>query len=181
MTELLFYTVAGLLLLGAAAFLLLQRRSAPQGAPPASRYSESVEFFPIHCQFFAQMQHSLSADDDIFLSDRASPALRARWRATRRRAARMFLAGLREDFARLNRLAKTLARLSPKLAAGQEAELLWLNARFHMLCGFALVQITLGRPAATVLRELAALIGGLGSRLEQASLSLQPPSTAVTL
>jgi hypothetical protein len=177
MTELLFYVAAGLLMLGAAAALLRQPRAMPRAT--VSRSRESDEFFPVHCQFFPQMQQALSAENDAFLSSRASRALRARWRAARRRAARLFLAGLREDIARLNRLARTLARMSPKLTARQEAGLLWLNVRFQMVYGLALVQIALGRPAAAALRELAGLVAGFGGRLQQATLSFEHPSNAV--
>jgi hypothetical protein len=92
----------------------------------------------------------------------------------------MYLAGLRDDFSRLNRLARVLARHSPQVRAGQEVELLRLNLRFQFLYGIVLLRFLLGRPAANRLEQMAALIGSLGSRLEQAALAPQMSSGAVT-
>ncbi len=92
----------------------------------------------------------------------------------------MYLAGLRQDFAGLNRLARLLAVLSPKVKARQEGELLLLNLRFQILYGMVVFRILLGWPAAEDIGRMAAIIGGLGSRLEQASLALDFPASAIT-
>jgi hypothetical protein len=176
MTQLILYIVAGALLFGAAA-LLLWRPGAARGH---SRPPVPAEFFPVHCRYFPQVRQTLSSDDTAFLSGRASAAVYRRWRKGRRRAGRMYLAGLRQDFARLNRLARHLSVLSPKVRARQESELLLLNLRFQLLYGMAVFRILLGQPAAEDLGRMAALIGGLGSRLEQAALAFDLPNGAIT-
>ena len=175
MTETLLYVAAVILLLSGAVLLL--RRPRPG---PGSRPSGAAEFFPVHCRFFPHVRQALSWEDAAFLAGRASPAVYRRWRRGRRRAGRMYLAGLRQDFTRLNRLARLLSRSSPRVKARQEAELLWLNLRFQLLCGMVLFRILLGQPAAEDLGRMAGLIGGLGSRLEQASLTLDLPAGAIT-
>ena len=88
--------------------------------------------------------------------------------------------GLREDFARLNRLARLLSRYSPQVKARQEAELLWLDLRFQFLYEMVVLRILLGRPASEDLGRMASLIGSLGSRLEQAALSLDLPAGVIS-
>jgi len=92
----------------------------------------------------------------------------------------MYLAGLRQDFARLNGLARLVSVHSPKVKARQEGELLLLNLRFQILYGMVVFRILLGWPAAEDMGRMAAIIGGLGSRLEQASLALDFPAGAIT-
>jgi len=177
MTHLILYIVAGALLFGAAALLLWRPRAARgHSRPPAP-----AEFFPVHCRYFPQVRQALSSDDAIYLSGRASDAVCRRWNKGRRRAGRLYLAGLRQDFARLNRLARLLAVLSPKVRARQEGELLLLNLRFQILYETVVFRIALGQPAAEDLGRLASLIGGLGSRLEQAALTTDLPAGAITL
>jgi hypothetical protein len=178
MTQFAFYLVAVLLLLGASALLLRPPREGRSAQ--GSRAAVPSEFFPVHCRYFPQVRQSLSSDDAAYLASRASSAVCRRWKKGRRRAGRMYLAGLREDFARLNRLARLLSRSSPQVRARQEGELLWLNLRFQLLYGMVVFRILLGRPAAEELGQMASLIGGLGSRLEQAALALGLPAGAIT-
>ena len=176
MIQLILYILAGVLLFGAATLLLLP----PRAAGGNSRLPVTTDFFPVHCRYFPQVRQTLSSDDSAFLAGRASVAVYRRWRKGRRRAGRMYLGGLREDFARLNRLARHLSVLSPKVRARQEAELLLLNLRFQLLYGMVVFRILLGQSAAEDLGQLAALIGGLGSRLEQAALAFDLPEGAIT-
>jgi hypothetical protein len=178
MTYQLLYAALGLLLLATAA-ALLRRPGAAEGAG-IRRSPEPAEYFPVHCRYFLQMRQALSPEDGIFLSGRASPEVYRRWKKGRRRAGRLYLAGLREDFARLNSLARVLSRYSPQIKARQEGELLWLNLRFQLLYRTVVLRILLGWPAAEDLGQMASLIGGWGSRLEQAALTLDLPGGAIT-
>jgi len=175
MTETLLYVAAVILLLSGAVLLL--RRPRPG---PGSRPNGAAEFFPVHCRFFPHVRQALSWEDAAFLAGRASPAVYRRWRKGRRRAGRMYLIGLRQDFAGLNRLARLLSVFSPRVKGWQEGELLLLNLRFQILYRTVAFRILLGRPAAEDLGRMAAIIGGLGSRLEQASLTLDLPAGAIT-
>jgi hypothetical protein len=178
MTLWILYILAGLLLVGATAFLLLFPGANRAGA--RDRPADPAEFFPVHCRFFPQVRQSLSREDAAFMGARASPAVRKRWERRRRCVGRMYLAGLREDFSRLNRLSRLLALHSPRVRARQEAELLWLNLRFQLLYGMVLSQILLGQSAAENVGHIASLIGGLGGRLEQAALTLGARAGTVT-
>jgi hypothetical protein len=178
MTQLAFYLVAVLLLLGASALLLRQPREGR--AAERGRPATPSEFFPVHCRYFPQVRMALSSDDALYLAGRASPPVRRQWNKCRRRAGRLYLMGLREDFARLSRLARLLSRYSPQVKARQEAELLWLHLRFQFLYEMVVFRILLGRPASEDLGRMASLIGGLGSRLEQAALSLDLPAGVIS-
>ena len=113
------------------------------------------------------------------ISRRVPLPVRKKWERTRRKAGRMYLAGLREDFARLNRLSRLIALHAPRVRARREAELLWLNLRFQVLYGLVSFRMMLGQSAAEDLRHIASLIGGLGSRLEQAALAMESPAGAL--
>jgi len=178
MTQVAFYLVAVLLLLGATALLLRPPRKGR--AAQRSRPAVPSEFFPVHCRYFPQVRMALSSDDALYLAGRASAPVRRQWKKCRRRAGRLYLQGLREDFARLNRLARLLSRYSPQVKARQEAELLRLHLRFQFLYQVTVFRILLGRPAAEDLGRMASLIGSLGSRLEQAALSLDLPAGVIS-
>jgi len=133
MPALVLYLVAAILLGGVIALLLRPRHPAGAGEPctPAS----SAEFFPVHCRYFPQVRHALSREDAPYLTGRGSPVVYRRWRKAIRRAGCLYLAGLREDFSRLNRLARLLSLYSAQVRVGQEAELFRLNLYFQLLYG----------------------------------------------
>jgi len=178
MTQWVLYVLLGVLMVGATALLLLYPRA--KRARGSGRPADSAEFFPIHCRFFPQVRQALSRENAAFMAGRASPGVRRRWERQRRRVARLYLAGLREDFTRLNRLSRALALYSPRVRVQQEIELLLLNLHFQLLYAMVVSRILLGRPAVDDLEHLASLVGGLGSRLEQAALTLRTPADMVT-
>ena len=178
MNELILYVGAAALLAGGVLFLLRRSRSA--AAAPAGRPESQAEFFPVHCRYFPQVRHALSSEDASYLASRGSPAVYRRWRKSIRRAGRMYLAGLREDFSRLNRLARQVALYSPQVRAGQEAALFRLNLRFELLYGIVVWRFLLGQSVDARLEQMASLIGTLGSRLERATLAPEISSGAIT-
>ena len=178
MTELLLYGALALLLLAGAIRLLLH--SGARTASSSAWRGRPAEFFPVHSRYFPQMRWVFSADDAEFLSARCSPVLLRRWKADRRRAARLYLHALREDFARLNRLARLLARHSRRLDPKQQAQVVWLNLQFQALWRLALLQVILGLPAAGELGRMTELVGTLGGRLEKAAITLDASSAALT-
>jgi len=172
------YVAAGLLLLGLAALLL--RPPASPAWKKRGATEQPAEFFPVHCRYFPQVRHAFSSDDGEYLAGRASRTVRKRWEQSRRKAGRMYLAALAEDFSRLSRLSRLLALHAPQLKARREAEILWLDVRFRLLYGAVSLRLLFGRPAADELGNLATLIGVWGSRLEQAAMALQTPERATT-
>ncbi len=177
-SELILYIAAGVLLAAAISILLRGPRAlrpANFAGPPAP-----AEFFPVHCRNFAQVRHALSFEDAPYLASHASPPVYRRWRKSIRRAGRIYLASLREDFSRLNHLARLLSLYSPQVKLKQEIEILGLNMYFQFLYGIVLARFLLGRPAEDRLEQMASLIGSLGSRLEQAALPPEISAGALT-
>jgi len=176
MNELAMYIGLGALLLAAAAFLL-----RPAAAKPGARGrgGEAAEFFPVHCRYFPQVLRAFTSEDAQYIAGRAPSAVRRQWESRRRQAARMYLAALREDFARLNRLSRLLALHAASISASREAEMFWLNLRFQILYAVVSCRLSLGWSAADDVRHIASLIGRLGSQLEHAALAVNPPAGAL--
>ena len=169
-TDGILYIVAVVLLLGATAILL--RRGPVRKAKEPGSPEFPAQFFAVHSRYFPQLRRVLSQEDTRYMAQRASSIVFRRWKKSVRRAGCQYLEGLREDFARLHRLARLLALYSPKVQPRQELELARLNLQFQMLYGIVWWRFWLGRPAEERLGEMAVLIGRLGNRLEQASLAL---------
>jgi len=161
----LLFVVFVALLLGLLAWAL--RR--PSRRPPALPASASLdELGPIHCQHFLIFQQVFAAGDRKYLARHASRRLCRRVRAERRHVAKQFLAGLGEDFARLNHLAVIVARLSPKVERRAEWRRFRLVARFQLLYAFVWLDLALGGSAVREIVQLTRLIGSTSSRLEAA-------------
>ncbi len=178
MIEQVFYIAAALLVAGAVVLLLRRPRrgfATGTGRPPASS-----EFFPVHCRYFPQVRHALTAEDAPYLASHASPEVYRRWRKSTRKAGRLYLAALREDFSRLNRLARVISLHSPRVRFQQELELLRMNFYFQFLYGGVVLRFLLGRPAGDRLEQMASFIVSVGGRLEQAALAPHISAGAVT-
>jgi hypothetical protein len=105
-------------------FLLWSRRSrvrSPKvGQPPAMLRIEPI--LPRHYLYFPQIRQALSARDEEYLERVAPRDVAGVAHRERRAVARHFLAGLREDFSNLERLARMVAALSPGISSEQETE-----------------------------------------------------------
>jgi len=157
---------------------LLLRLRAPKTAPPTRAQIESHEPFPVHCRYFPQIRQTLSPDDAAFVAQRFSAPARRQWRAERRSVLRQYLAGLSEDFAGLERLARTVAVLSPQVTRSLEAERLWLGVRFRFLYALALLQLTGGVAAVPEFQRLTDLLGTFAAQVEAGMAALEPRPAA---
>jgi hypothetical protein len=171
MTEALLFAAIGVAAL-AAILALLRHPSSIAGRKSPGSNTEAGQFFPSHSRFFPQMQQALSADDEAFLARRGSPRLLKQWQAARKRAALDFLDGLDEDFARLTRLARTIARMTPEIDRQREAELFWLGLRFVVVSQLVRLRLRSGRSPRNDLQKLADLIGVLGCQMDRAASAL---------
>src|ERR1700682_2259 len=153
--------------LGVLLWLLRPRRGAPKaGQFPMDLKMES--FLPRHCRYFPQVRQALSASDEEYL-DRVAPRDVAQSAYRERRAvARKFLAGLREDFSNLERLARMVAALSPVISSEQETERLILGMKFRVLYAWVWLRLSTGRAPLEQIDQLTGLVGRLATRLEQA-------------
>lgn len=167
----------------ALALLLLLLVLLREPARPRSQHKlagkqplQVEELFPLHCRHFPQMRHTLQQDDERYLAQRASKKILRRWRAERRKVALAFLAGLREDFGNLSRLAREVAALSPRLSPGQERELFWLGLRFQALSLLVEWRLRFGFAPLAGLAQLTDLVGNLAAGVDTAILSLEEGS-----
>jgi hypothetical protein len=186
MSDIVFFALIGIIVLAAAVWLLRPSANFPiaEFTPGAT---ESVEGHADaatagHCRFFPQLRQTLSEDDDRYLQGKASAAALREWRAARRVVMRKFLAGLHDDFARLDRTARAAARLAPHLDHLREAELFWLGLRFRLAYRLAILELSMGyRPTRQVMR-LAEMVGGLGTTLGRmtAAIAENSGSSALT-
>ena len=175
MTETLLFTLLAIGMLAAVGALL--RTPTEFRSPSAEQLKISLEELAAsHCRFFPQLRQALSPSDEAFLAERASPAVLREWRETRSRVLREFLAGLYDDFARLNRLARAVSRMAPQLDTLREAELFSMDLRFRLLYHLALAELSLGRRPADALPRLADMVGALGSAMEKAASALAAES-----
>jgi hypothetical protein len=152
--------------------LMLRRMRAAKGQP--STHAEAPhEPFAVHCRHFPQIRQVLSPDDAAFIAQRLSAPARRQWRAERRRVLRHYLAGLKEDFAGLERLARTVAVLSPQVTQSLEAERLWLGVRFRFLYTLALLQLATGFSGVPEFQRLTDLLGGFAAQVEAGMAALE--------
>jgi hypothetical protein len=156
-------------LLGALFWAL---RGTPRAARPLPPLASLEELGPNHCRHFAQIQRALAPEDWEFVRRRASRAIQRRIRADRKRVARLYLRGLREDFSRLNRLARIVASLSPRVERRQEWERLELFCRFESLYLLVSLNLQMGGRAAGELRRLTDVVGSFASQMETATSAL---------
>jgi hypothetical protein len=178
MQEIVLYILVAVVVAIAVAYLLL--RPGPAKTIGERLPVSPAEFFPVHCRYFPQVRHALSREDAPFLAGRCSPVVYRRWSMAVRHAGRLYLAGLHEDFARLNRLARFVSLYSPRVRGWQEMEILRLQLRFQLLYAIVWWRFALGWPAGERLEQMASLIGSLGRQLELATLPTGLSSGAIT-
>jgi hypothetical protein len=123
---------------------------------------------PRHYRFYPQIRQALSEGDIQYLRGAAPPRVVRRVVRERRVVARRFLSGLREDFSKLERLARMVAALSPVISRKQETERLMLNLRFHLLYLLVWMRLAAGRVPLQQIEQLTGLVGSLALRMEQA-------------
>jgi hypothetical protein len=148
-------------------WLLRPRHRSPR-AGQSSMDINMESFLPRHCRYFPQVRQALSASDEEYL-DRVAPGDVAQTAHGERRAvARKFIAGLREDFSNLERLARMVAALSPVISSEQETERLILGMKFRLLYALVWLRLSTGRVPLEQIEQLTGLVGRLATRMEQA-------------
>lgn len=149
-----------------------------------SRPGQSLCDFPVedllprNLQYFALVRRALSAEDAEYLHERASRFVARRALRARRAVVRGFLAGLLEDFQRLERLGRTIAALSPVISRKQEFERLWLGVRFRLVYAVVQFYLALGLVSVPQLEALTNQVGSLARRLHEAMAALSAASAA---
>jgi hypothetical protein len=168
-----FATLAGVLLV--IGFGLLVR---PLKAETAIRPARAVNLENLsarHFRYLSQFRQVLSGDDREFIENRLSQGNARLLRAQRREAVRKYLVGIGEDFACLDRLAREVASLSPKVDHKQEIERLRQEIQFRILYRIALFRLgTVGSIPFETAAQLSNIVGGLSRQVDSMMAALQP-------
>ena len=132
-----------------------------------------------HFRHLAQLRHAFSNDDRLFIDHRLPLASAKRIRSERREALRKYIVGIGEDFACLDRLAREVAALSPKVEHRHETERLYLEIRFRILYRLALFRLSAaGNIPFEAVAHLSEIVGTLSREVEAMMTSLQPLTPA---
>jgi hypothetical protein len=177
MSEAILYVASGLAVLALLAVLFWPRRAR---LPESAKRVEPPDFSqedltPRHAKYFPLVRQALEGSDLAKLGRRIQPRMRNRLRAERRKVARRYLAGLREDFLRLERFGRMVAALSPKVDARQEAERFRLGIRFRLVYAAVSMRLVLGQVPVPAFVRLTEFVGSLATRLEASMTSLVEP------
>lgn len=164
------------LLLGVAGIWLARRSRSPV-APPKDLAAVFVESLPARFpRYFPVIRQVLSESDARFLAIRVGPLPRRKARAARRAVALAFLAGLREDYSKLNGLSRALVKFAPENAKAHEIERIRLELRFNILYALVWLKLRTGLAPVSELQALSDRIGALAARLEVAMHAWQDAS-----
>jgi hypothetical protein len=143
------------------------------GSRPGKNVESPINFSmdnlrPVHYQYFPLIRQAFSAADEEFLLQRVKPAVAREALRERRAVAIKFLTGLREDFTRLDHLARMVAALSPVLDRQQEFERLKLSVRFQVLYALVWTMLQTGNIPVRQFEHLSGLIGHFADQMERA-------------
>jgi hypothetical protein len=166
------FTLVTLFLLGALFWLSQRARKDLRGADLLQTVSAET-LLPQHYQYFPQVCRAISAEDARYLQLRATPAVRRAALRARRTVALKFLAGLRDDYRRLDRLARVLTTLAPSANQKREAQRIWLACKFELRWRMVWLEIWSGAAPAAQLQNMAGFIGALSARTQNAMNVLQ--------
>jgi HAMP domain-containing protein len=150
--------------------LLIPRRHGQKAGPELDL--SLVSALPRHFRYFPQVRQALSAIDAKYLNERATPGVARKALQERRAVARHFLAGLREDFSNLERLARTVAAMSPAISREQETARLMLGMKFRILYAWVWLTLSAGRAPLEQIGQLTNLVGILATRMEEAMVAV---------
>jgi hypothetical protein len=178
MTSVYLFALLTVALLGALYWLSQRARSDARGAD-ILRTASADSLLPQHYKYFPQVSRALSAQDAQFLQSRANPAVRRAATQARRAVALQFLVGLKDDYQKLDRLARVLASLAPAANQQREAERFWLAFQFGIRWRMVWLEIWSGAAPITQLQNMAGFIGGLAAQM-QASINVLQESTDPT-
>jgi hypothetical protein len=172
MLNVLLFTLVTLALLGALFWLSFRARKDLRGTDLLRTVSAET-LLPQHYKYFPQVCRALSNDDLEFLKSRASPAVRRSALRARRSVALKFLTGLRDDYQRLNRLARVLTTLAPSANQYREAQRIWMAVQFRFRWSLVWLEIWSGAAPVAELQSMAASIGALAAGMQKSMNLLQ--------
>ncbi len=177
MSQTIFFVAIGIALLALLFWLALSGRTH-RGKGNTSQQLPLEDLTPRHALYISHIRNALLATDLDYLKSRVPARTLRRVRKERRQIAREFLAGLGDDFRRLDRLARIVAALSAKVDYKQELSRVWLDLRFRMLYGLVWIRLSVGPAPVAAFTNLAGLVGSLSARIEAAMNALAEKSVS---
>ncbi len=144
----------------------MRRSHSPRRA--AEPLSLTLNLSACHVIHFPPIRQSLSLADSRFLEQQGSPQLAHRVRVERIRVARQYVSSVHQDFSQLLAVARTLAALSPRVGARQEAKRLWLGVQFECRYQFVRGMLLLGGVPSLQLERMTQTVGTLSARMDAA-------------
>ena len=128
----------------------------------------------VHCK---QVSRALAQDDFELVRDRLAKRSSKRMRKERREVVRLYVVELGRDFARIDRLARIVASLSPAVERNHELERIRLELQFRLLYRLVLMRLsTGGELSAQSVSRLSNMVGALAQRVETAMAWKDSPS-----
>ena len=167
-----FAAIAASLLLVGLGLLVRPLKAESALRPVADLNVESLT--AKHFRNLAQIRGALTDEDRFFINRRLPEGSAKRLRVERQMALRKYLVGIGEDSACLDRLAREVASLSPRVEHRQETERLVLEVRFRILYRIALFRLgTAGSLPFDAVAHLSGMVGGLSRQVEAMMATLQ--------
>lgn len=121
-----------------------------------------------HAVNFQHVRQVFESGDDQYLAERVDRALLRSVRKERRRVARKFLEGLREDFLRLEEVSSIVAVLSAEVDARHEWRRFRLAAEFRLKYAALRAKYAVGLATADSFLNLAWIVSSRAMELERA-------------
>ncbi|GAC1663040.1 MAG: hypothetical protein NVS9B4_17390 [Candidatus Acidiferrum sp.] len=164
MSPLFFFVLVAILL----ALLFWALRNPQPRAPMAANAASLEDTDYRHVTHLSQIRQALAPTDFQFLSSIHMESLGHRLRKERHSIVLAYLPTLREDFARLLRLARAITILSPKVHTVEEWERLRMTVEFH--CRYEIIRFSLkfGMAPTVLLSNLSETVSALSVRMETA-------------
>ncbi len=120
-----------------------------------------------HTMNFQHVRQIFESADVRYLSERVDQSVLRSIRRERHRVMLKFLAGLHEDFLRLEEASSIVAALSEKVDARQEWRRFRLGAEFRLKYGLLRAKYAAGMATSNSCRELAWMVSSLALELER--------------
>src|ERR1700729_4109015 len=131
------------------------------------RQDRMEDLLALHALHFPQLRQGLAPLDDAYVRRQASGEIVRRLREDRRRIVESFLAGLAEDFGRLERLMRVVREMSPAEAWIHQVQRAIARFQFRVNYRIASLRLPSARPQSTNrLAPLTELVGNLSVQIE---------------
>jgi hypothetical protein len=145
----------------------------------ARRHQDRMEdLLALHAQHFPQLRQAPATLDADYLRRKASGEIERHLREERRRIVVSFLAGLAEDFGRLERLMRVVREMSPAEPWMSRIQPAGRRFRFRVNYRIASLQVHSARLRSTNrLARLTELVGNLSVQIEAGMARLDPPAS----